>query len=486
MSRSQLDIARIESPAPDAGGPRFLSLAAASDLLASGEATSVELTGACIAAARRTQPVLNAFIDLREEQALRRAEAADRARERGEAGGPLHGIPLAHKDVFYRQGERTTAGSAVLEDFRPSETAFVLDRLDAAGAVDLGTLNLAEFCVGPTGQNDHTGSCFNPWDPERITGGSSSGSGAAVAARLAYGSIGSDTGGSIRLPSGFCGVTGLKPSHGRVSLRGGVERCWSLDVFGPLARTAEDAAIMMSAVAGFDPDDPLSRSKPVPDYRAGLKRPVQRMKVAVPAGLLDQAEDDVAARHRDALDALRALGIEFVEVTLPDTQRLYDLTTIINNAEATYLHRAEIEARPEAFNGSTLSRINRGYDVRAIDYLASVRGQARERADFERAVLGGCAALYLPLIDIEVPRLADVMFGDTDGADRIVPKLTRWTRWVSYLGLPGLSLPIGFSRNCLPVACQLIGHFFDEETLLGLGHAYQQVTAWHEEVPPVA
>lgn len=459
------------------------SLAEISRQLDSGEVSSRMLTEASIQAALRSQAELNAFIEIRAEQALRQAENADRQRAQGRRLGPLHGVPLAHKDIFFRSGERTTAGSKTLADFRPTETSAVLERLDAAGAVDVGTLNLAEFCVGPTGQNDHSGACRNPWDVTRISGGSSSGSGAAVGARVVFGSIGSDTGGSIRLPAGLCGVVGLKPSHGRVSLRGAIERCWSLDVFGPLARTAEDAALLMDAIAGFDPDDPLSRAGPEPACFAGLSSPVSDLRVGVPMSLFDALEPDVAARHSEALDVLRGLGVTLEDVALPDTDRLYALTTVINNVEATFLHRRGIDLHPGDYNRSTLSRIDRGGNILALDYLDAVRGRATERRRFEAETLAGCAALYLPLLDFETPTLAEVTFADAEGADRIVPRLTRWTRWVSYLGLPAMALPIGFSRNGLPVACQLLGHFFTEEILLRLGAAYQKETAWHDARP---
>ncbi len=465
---------------------RLRPLAEAAAHLDSGDVTSVSLTEACLEASERIQSKVNAFIAIRPDQALRQAAEADRKRAAGDSAGPLLGIPLAHKDIFYRPGEVTTAGSAYLADFRPDEKAHLLERLDAAGAVDIGTLNLAEFCVGPTGQNDHSGHCRNPWNTDHITGGSSSGSGAAVASCAVFGSIGSDTGGSIRVPAGICGVVGLKPSRGLVSLHGGVERCWSLDVFGPLARTVEDAALLLDAIAGYDPKDQHSRSITLPDYRASCFAKPRTTSIAVPVDLFECLDDEIAECHRAALDELQAAGFDLCQVELPDTARLYELTTVINNVEATFLHRDNLAKEPVRYNASTLWRINRGYDISALDYINAVRNQAIERDKFTAQVLSPHAALYLPLLEIDVPLLDSMTFSDTEGADRIVPRLTKWTRWISYLGLPALTLPIGYAPSGLPVACQLLGRNFEEAAILQIGHSFQTRISSQMKLPEIA
>jgi len=457
-----------------------LSLAQASARLARGETTSEALTAASLDVIAQAQPLVNAFIRLDADEAMQAARRADAERRAGRVRGPLHGIPLAHKDIFYRPGKITTAGSAFLEGQRAQEQSAVLACLDEAGAIDLGTLNLAEFCVGPTGQNAHTGHCRNPWDTTRITGGSSSGSGAAVAARMVFGSIGSDTGGSIRLPAGICGLTGLKPSYGRISLRGAVQRCWSLDVFGPIARSAEDAALLFDAIDHFDACDPWSRALHVTDVPpADDWRPV----IAVPQGALDGLPSDLAAAHEAALRDLHAAGVRLQAVDMPDIGRLYDVTSVINNVEATWLHRQRLEAEPQRFNGSTRSRIDRGHGIPGLDYLDAVNGRAVERACFESESLGEADALYLPLLEIDVPRLDDVVFDDTRGADDIVPRITRWTRFVSYLGLPALAMPVGRSATGMPVAAQLVGRYFRDRALLQVASRYQRVTDWHRAEP---
>lgn len=457
-----------------------MDLHSVSALLETGQANSEELVVASLGAIGRHQPVVNAFLSVDPEGALAAARHADSERAAGRVLGPLHGVPLAHKDIFFRPGRKTTAGSAFAVDPSGADTATVLQGMDAAGAVDMGTLNLAEFCVGPTGQNDHTGHCRNPWDPERISGGSSSGSGAAVAARMVYGSIGSDTGGSIRIPAALCGVTGLKPSYGRISLHGAVQRCWSLDVFGPIARSARDVALMFDAIDSFDPRDTHS----VAGQERNLSLPVAgRPRIAVPHGVLESLPGWLAAIHHDALAALVDAGAIIVAVATPDTERLYQATTVINNVEATWLHRERLAEAPERFNGSTLSRINRGGAVTALAYLDAINGRSAERLRFEAQYLAAADAMYLPMMGIDTPLLSDVEFSDTQGADAIVPKITQWTRFVSYLGLPAISMPIGLSPAGMPVAAQLIGAYFHDRALLDIARQYQDGTSWHTMEP---
>jgi aspartyl-tRNA(Asn)/glutamyl-tRNA(Gln) amidotransferase subunit A len=450
-----------------------------------GEVSSREATLACLEAIERLRPVLNAFIHIEADAALAQADAADREIAQGRIRGPLHGVPLAHKDVFFRRGRRSTCGSKIRETFQPETTATVIERLDSAGAVDLGGLNLAEFCVGPTGHNDYFGHCRNPWNTSHVSGGSSSGSGCAVASRQIFGSLGSDTGGSIRLPAGMCGVVGLKPTHGRVSLYGAMPRCWSLDVFGPLARTVEDAAILLEAIAGYDARDPWSRAVEVPQYTAALGRGVAKRRIAVPRNhLYPQLPPELRAVHDRALADFEALGASLVPVDMPDPEELYRWTTVINRVEASYIHKDWIRTRRADYNMSTITRIADGFDVSALDYIEALerRDQANER--FVREVFGRCDVLYCPLLLIDVPTIAETDIRTEASAPAIVHRVTQATRWVSYVGLPVLTLPVGFSAGGLPVAAQLIGPRFAEETLFTFGHAYQGATAWHKRKPP--
>lgn len=455
-----------------------------SALLERREVSSREATESCLRAIGHLQPVLNAFIHVEADAALAQADAADRELAQGRRRGPLHGVPLAHKDVFFRPGRRSTCGSKIREDFQPEVTAAVIERLDAAGAVDLGGLNLAEFCVGPTGHNDYFGHCRNPWSTNHISGGSSSGSAAAVAARLIFGSLGSDTGGSIRLPAGMCGVVGLKPTHGRVSLYGAMPRCWSLDVFGPITRTVRDAAMLLDAIAGYDARDPWSRAVTAPSCVAALGMDIKGRRIAVPRNhLYPQLPSGLRSVHDQALTVFEDRGAEVVLVDMPDPEELYEWTTVINRVEASYIHKDWIRMRRSDYNVSTITRIADGFDVSALDYIEALerRDQASER--FGREVFEHCDALYCPLLLIDVPTIAETDIRTEASAPGIVHRVTQATRWVSFVGLPVLTLPVGLSAGGLPVAAQLIAPRFAEERLIALGDAYQAATRWHEEKP---
>ena len=456
-----------------------------SALLQRREVSSREATQTCLGAIERLQPALNAFIHVEADAALAQADAADREIAQGRIRGPLHGVPLAHKDVFFRKGRRSTCGSKIREEFRPEVTATVIERLDTAGAVDLGGLNLAEFCVGPTGHNDHFGHCRNPWNADHISGGSSSGSAAAVAARLIFGSLGSDTGGSIRLPAGMCGAVGLKPTHGRVSLYGAMPRCWSLDVFGPITRTVRDAALLLEAIAGYDARDPWSRAVAVPSYVAALGGGIKGRRIAVPQNhLYPQLPSALRSVHDQALAVFEGLGAKVVPVDMPDPEDLYRWTTVINRVEASHIHKDWIRTRRADYNVSTITRIADGFDVSALDYIEALERREQANARFAREVFEHCDALYCPLLLVDVPTIAETDIRTEASAPGIVHRVTQATRWVNFVGLPVLTLPVGLSAGGLPVAAQLIAPRFAEERLIALGDAYQAATRWHERKPP--
>jgi aspartyl-tRNA(Asn)/glutamyl-tRNA(Gln) amidotransferase subunit A len=301
--------------------------------------TSVEVTRACLARAEACQTQLNTFISMDAGTALEAAATADAALARGDAVGPLHGVPLAHKDMFYRQGRTATCGSIIRRNFVPDCTATVLRRLDDAGALDLGGLNMSEFAAGPTGHNEHYGHCHNPWNTEHISGGSSSGSGASTAARLVFGAMGSDTGGSVRLPAAMCGVVGLKPTYGRISRYGGMPRAWSMDTMGPLARTVADCALLTQTIAGSDPDDASSSPEPVPDYLSRLDLGVKGWRIGVPRGYFyEQTSETVGGALEESLQVLEAAGAKLVAVDVPDIEPLYALGDTLSKSEAASIH----------------------------------------------------------------------------------------------------------------------------------------------------
>lgn len=459
-------------------------LARAAQAVAEGEVSSRELTEAALARLEALHPRLNCLAGLEAERALEQADAADAARARGEALGPLHGVPLAHKDMFHRAGRVSACGSRILADFVPVETCTVLARLDAAGAVDLGRLHMAEFALSPTGDNAHHGPSRNPWQPEHISGGSSSGSGAVVAARAVYGAMGSDTGGSVRLPAAFCGVVGIKPTHGRVSRHGLMPLSHSLDQAGPLARTVRDCARLLGVIAGADPRDPIAAAAHVPDYEAGLERPLRRVRVGVAGGYFGEAMD---ADVRAAMDASRAvlqdLGAELVEVEVPQAEHLQDLCNILQSVEAARHHRRWIAERPQDYGAQVLGRIEPGLYVPATRYLEAVNLRAVLAERVLEEVFGRVDVLHLPTTVFGAPSIAETDLAANPGFREMLFQVARNTRPFNYLGLPALSVPAGFNAAGLPLAMQLVGRPFAEGLLFRVGHAYQQATDWHRRAP---
>jgi aspartyl-tRNA(Asn)/glutamyl-tRNA(Gln) amidotransferase subunit A len=465
-------------------GLHSLSLAAASAALSAREVSSVELTSACLAAIERTDRSINSFISVEADDALAQAVQCDRDLAAGRRRGALHGIPLAHKDMFYRAGKVSSCGSALCRDRQATVTATVHERLAAAGAVHLGTLNMSEFAAGPTGHNTHFGHCRNPWNTAHVSGGSSSGSAAAVAARLAFGSLGSDTGGSIRLPAAMCGVVGLKPTYGLVSRHGVMPRCWSLDAVGPLARTVEDCALLLQAVAGHDAQDRTTQAHAVPDYAAALQGAIRGMKIGVPTNaMFGEVDRDVHAQLNASLRVLEALGARMQPVTLPEPSVIYALTNLVNKAEAATIHARWVRSRRDEYSLSAVNRFEAGFHVPATHYLDALRLRARILADFVARVFTDVDAVHMPVLGIRVPTVEATEIRDTVGVPQLMERITRHTRWVNYLGLPALSVPCGFTADGLPSAFQLLGRPFSEARLLRIGHAYQQATDWHRREP---
>jgi len=338
--------------------------------------------------------------------------------------------------------------------------------------------------MGALGDNPHHGHARNPWNPERCPGGSSSGSGVAVAAGLAYGAIGTDTGGSIRLPAAACGVTGLKPTYGRVSRAGGMALSWSNDHLGPMARTAQDCALMLQAMAGADPLDATASPRPVPDYLAALDTPVGPLRVGVPENFFFQGIDpEMEAGAWAAVATLASLGARVTEVRLPDPQVMNDVTSIISRSESAALHAGLLREKPHELAAFTRARLELGLRVPAYDYLQALRLRARLARAFSRDVWAEVDVLAAPVIPEPAPPLTSALEGPLEEIIVRQGRFSRLTRPFNGLGLPALSLPCGFSRGGLPLAFQLVGRPFDEATVLRLGHAYQQATDWHTRRP---
>ena len=463
---------------------REWTLAETADRVRAAEVSAEEVARAAIARAEAAQPALNAFIHLEAEAALDQARDVDARIARGEDPGPLAGAPLAHKDMYYRAGRLSTCGSEIRRNFRPTTTASVLSRLDAAGALDLGGLNMSEFAVGPTGHNAHYGDCHNPWNVAHAPGGSSSGSASAVAAGVLTGALGSDTGGSIRVPSGMSGVVGLKPTQTRVSRQGVLQLSFSFDCVGPLTRTVRDAARILSAIAGHDPTDPTSARQPVPDYEAGLDGPVGNLRLGVPTSYYyDGLSDEVAGALASAQGAFAGIGVEARPVEVPSHEEMNLIWPIALSAEAATIHRNWLRTRAGDYQPQVRRRIEVGLYQPATRYIEVVSLRERYTRAFVEGALGDVDALIVPTLPMAAPRLADIGLGDDDSMPELVLKISAMTRPISFLGLPALSVPCGFTDDGLPMALQLIGRPFAEATLLRLGHAYQRATNWWRRLP---
>ncbi len=462
-------------------------LTAIADAIAEGRTTSVAATEACLARIEAWQPRTNAFLRVYREKALAQAKAMDAELSAGRRRGPLHGVPMAHKDMYYRKGEVSTGGSAIRRDWVAPVTATVLDKLDAAGVVELGFLNMAEFAAGPTGHNVHHGHCRNPWDQSRVTGGSSSGSGASVAARMVYGALGSDTGGSIRLPAAACGVVGMKATYGRVSRAGAVARSWSLDHVGPLTRTVRDNARMLSVIAGHDPDDSTTSDKPVPDYEALLDDGVAGLRIglALPKDGLAPLDPQIGAAIQAAADALARLGAKVSTVTLPDFTALYRAAEVMVKCEAAAMHRPWMEKTPELYANQVRTRMEAGFFIPATQYIDALRLRAHFVTEFLSTAMDGVDAVLLPAIPFPLPTIEETDTETKGGPAvlKMVAGFTGLTRPFNTLGIPALSVPCGFDTNGAPIGLQLVGRPFDEAMLYRIGHAYQGATDFHTRVP---
>jgi aspartyl-tRNA(Asn)/glutamyl-tRNA(Gln) amidotransferase subunit A len=458
-----------------------LTLHEASALVERREVSPMELTDACIARSEALDAELHAYLTPTFEAARAEAKQADAEIAAGSRRGPLHGIPFALKDLYETAGVRTTAGSKLREDFVPAEDAHVVSLLRQAGVVQLGKLNMHEWALGATNINRYFPSPRNPWDTSRITGGSSGGSGVAIAAGMCLGTLGSDTGGSIRIPSALCGITGLKPTYGRVSLRGVVPLSWSLDHAGPMARTAFDCALILQAIAGFDPEDPGSVDRPVDDYTAGLNGGVQGLRIGVPRDYFfdtEAVDAGVAAAVREAIDVLRGLGAVVSEVDVPDIARAARANGIVLIADAAAYHDENLREHADAIQDSVLARLQNGANVSGPTYARARRTQAEFQASLRR-LFEEVDLLATPTTPVTAQRFPE---GEVPAA---TSALTRHTGLFNTAGTPSISVPCGFSGEGLPIGLMLTGRWWEEGVVLRAAHAYQQATDWHTRRPPV-
>jgi aspartyl-tRNA(Asn)/glutamyl-tRNA(Gln) amidotransferase subunit A len=463
--------------------PALMSLTAVASAIADKRVSSREVTQTCLDRISKWQPHLNAFMAIEADEALKAADAADAALAKGGRRGALYGVPLAHKDMYYEAGKVVTCGSRIRRDFVATTTSTALQRLKDAGTIRLGSLQMAEFAYGPTGHNAHFGPVHNPFKLGHVTGGSSSGSGSAVAARLTFAALGSDTGGSIRMPAHFCGVTGLKTTVGRVSRAGAMPLSQSLDTVGPLARTAEDCAVLLALMAGADPADPTALPGPLPDYTAATAQSAKGLTIGVPSAFyVDDLDPEVATVLDATIAVFKREGASIVQVDLPDQRQLASASQLVLAVEAAAFHKRWMIERPQDYGPQVLMRLQNGLAISGVTYLEALRWRGPALAA-HMAATANVDAVIAPVSPIPAPTIAESDVGNAPNAEAVIQRLTRFTRPINYLGLPSLSIPSGFTKAGLPVGLQLIGRSFDEATILRLGAAFQRATDFHEKVP---
>ena len=457
----------------------YLTLAEAAKLVRDRDLSPVDLTQAHLDRIALIEPRLNCFITQTPQAALERARSAESEIQSGEYRGPLHGIPLALKDLFETRGIRTTAGSLFYTDWIPEEDGAVVQRLNSAGMVNLGKLNMHEIALGVTNNNPHYGACHNPWKLDRTPGGSSGGSGAALAAGMCMGALGSDTGGSIRIPASLCGVVGLKPTYGRVSLRGVVPLSWNLDHPGPMARRVGDVAVILQTIAGYDPEDPTSLDVSVPDYLAQLGGSVRGWRVALAEdAFFTKADPEVLEAVRTAADVFASLGAQISQVEFPGAYEAAKSNGLMTTSDAAAFHHERLQAQREKFGVDVRQRLETGAAFTSGEYILARRTQAILRRQFEQ---------FFDEFDLLLTATTPIAAPPLEGPDAVeqASTLTRFTSPFNLTGLPAISLPCGFTGLGLPIGLQIIIRPWGEAALLRAANAYEGATEWHLRRPDI-
>jgi aspartyl-tRNA(Asn)/glutamyl-tRNA(Gln) amidotransferase subunit A len=447
-----------------------LTLEDAAALVRDRRVSPLELTEACLSRIEAVEPRLNAFVTVTADLARAQAREAGDEIAAGRYRGPLHGIPVAVKDLFATKGIRTTAGSRILADWIPDDDATVVRRLRDAGAVLLGKLGLHEFAYGISSVNPHFGDVHNPHDTTKIPGGSSGGSAVAVVAGEAYAALGSDTGGSIRIPASLCGCVGLKPTFGRASLSGAVPLSWSLDHPGPLARTVRDVAVTMQGIAGYDPRDPISMDRPVPDFLAGIDAGARKLRVGVPTDhVWDECDPAIAGAVRAAIEALGRAGAEVVEIRWPRAVEYAKAASAILGVEARAYHEGTFPGRSAEYGPLVRARLASQGDVDAETYARSMRLLLEARAGGADRDLDGVDVLAMPTVPSRAWTIEEA---------KEIGRPSEWTRITRIFdltGQPAISVPCGMDPDGIPVGLQFAARMWDEAAALRAARAYELV-----------
>lgn len=459
-----------------------LTLAGASGMIARREISPVELTQAAIARVERLNSEMHVLITVMKEQALEDARQAERAVARGHIT-PLQGIPVSIKDLYDTRGIKTTAGAKIFANRVPQDDATAVKKLREGGAVNIGKTNMHEFAFGVTTVNPHYGTAKNPWNNDRITGGSSGGSASAVALGMGLGSLGSDTGGSVRIPAALCGIVGLKPTYGRISLHGVIPLSWSMDHPGPLGRTVEDVAVLLGAIAGHDPKDPCSRNVEVRRYTDALTGDIKDVRIGIPKTYFyERLAPEVDKAVRAALKNIERAGARMVEVSLPKIAVHRAVWLHIASPEAYSYHETHLRKHAGQYGRDVRGRLEAGRMLLSVDYVRAQRTRAIMKEECKR-IFDTVDVVITPTVPIAAPRIDDLHVPWDSGAETAAASLSRFTRFFNIVGLPAISIPCGFTTDGLPVGMQIAGKPFDESTVLRVAHAYEQDAGWFERRP---
>ena len=456
--------------------------------IADGDVTPIELTELMLKRIGSVDGTLRAYAEVWADDAHEAAKGAEAEIESGKHRGPLHGIPIALKDLVNIAGKRTAGGSKVLENNIATDTATVARRLMDAGAIVLGKTNLVEFAFGPTGVNTHTGTVANPWDTERVTGGSSSGSGASVAAGCAFGAIGSDTGGSIRMPASICGIAGLKPTYGTVPRTGVLDLSWSQDHVGPMTRRTVDCAHFLNAIAGPDGTDFTASQRPTIDYTKGIRDGLDGLKLGLPEHYFfdtDIVAPEVAQAVNDAVELMANNGAEIVPVnTLGFVADGRPINVVISLAEAAAVHRDLLANHAEDYTDMVRSRMLPGFEISAVDYIHAQRAR-RKFANAVAAATADVDALITPTIPVPTPTIAECTPDSGSSVAAHGAELPLFTSIFDVTGQPSLSVNCGFDGNGMPIGMMITTAAFEDTLAMRIGHAYEELAGWHLHRPPI-
>lgn len=451
-------------------------LCSAAEAVKNRQISSYELTQWSLERLKRIGTHLNAVFRFDEESALKRALVLDDLQAHNRALGLLHGVPMAHKDLIFMAGRNAHVGSKILKKHIPDRNSVVMDYFEAAGQVYTGSLHMTEFALGPTGFNQHYGHAKNPWNELMVCGGSSSGSGIAVSARLSFGAIGSDTGGSIRHPATMCGVTGLKPTRQLVSTEGVFPLAHTLDCVGPIAQNARDCARLLTVLTNQQYD-----------YESRLKESVSGLRIGIPKHFYwEEVDPEIEKVLMKNIAIFQSLGMKIVELDNPDMAPINQMMGIVMGVEALEVHHEWLKQSPGDYADQVRARIELGYQYSNEDYQGAIDSRKMYRAQFDEKVFAHCDAMFIPSIQVHTPSIEESTRGTLDEVLKGVGRLTHVTKGINYLGFPSISVPGGFSSRKMPVGFQLVGKDLSEEMLLRMTHAYQGQTNWHQQLPPTA